>query len=168
MAERFECAPPEVFPCHQQHTQPAPLTPTGEKTMTKYIDTLTRSVAKKNGYTRAEIEAGVTFFKRKERLSNPPGNFDKAGRFEAAERTYAVMSVRSPSRAHPYPEMSAARTSKHCAELFEVDALAVKRIARVLDLENNLPDNVSQHAFLAATVEASKILKPMKRVVDAA
>jgi hypothetical protein len=132
--------------------------------MGKFIDTLTRRVAKTQGYTAAEIEAGVQFFKRKERLSHPDGSFDNAGRFEAAERTDAVQSARTPSRAFPYSEMDAARTAKHCAELFDVDPLAVKRIARVLDLETDLPADVSQHAFLAASVKAEGILKPMKRV----
>lgn len=132
------------------------------------ISTLTEKVAKSQGYTASEMAAGKEFYARKNRFDNPPGDFDRAGRFTAAERTEAVMTARTPSRAWPYSEMAAARTAAHCAELFDVEALAVKRIAKVLELENALSATCSKHEFLAAHRAATKALKPMKRLADAA
>lgn len=81
-------------------------------------------------YDRAEALAALRYSDRKARRENPPGEFDRAGRFYADERTDAVLSCRSPSRAYPYPEMTAARTAAHCAELHDAgDVTHVRRIA---------------------------------------
>jgi len=47
----------------------------------------------------------------KDRDINPRGKFDSAGRFYASNSE--LISVRSPSRAWPYPEMMACRTKKY-------------------------------------------------------
>ncbi|WP_347138952.1 hypothetical protein [Paracoccus sp. SSK6] len=88
------------------------------------------------GYSEAEIKAGEEFFRRKSRNTNPPGSFDRAGRFTADERTEAVRTCRSPSRAYPWPEMHAARTAAHCAEVHGVPEdrlIAVRRFAKAVD-----------------------------------
>ena len=92
-----------------------------------------KRVAKKSGYAKVDIDAGFKFYKLKNRLIDPPGRFDEAGRFYADERTQSVMLVRSPSRSYPYSEMKAARTAEHCAELFGATPLHVKRICRALE-----------------------------------
>ncbi len=81
-------------------------------------------------YTSAEIAAAFEYIDRKERRTDPPGEFDHRGCFFAAERTIAVRFCRAPSARWPYPQLLAARTADHCAELFEVDeAKNVKRLA---------------------------------------
>lgn len=84
-------------------------------------------------FSKAELAAGKEYFQRKNRKTNPPGTFDNAGRFFASERTYSVRACREPSRRWPYSEMQGARTADHCAELFDVDALAVKRVCKILE-----------------------------------
>ncbi|KEO53437.1 hypothetical protein [Thioclava pacifica] len=81
-------------------------------------------------YTGDEIAAAFEYIDRKERRTHPPGEFDHRGRFFAAERTLAVRFCRAPSARWPFPQMRAARTADHCAELFDVeDAKHVKRLA---------------------------------------
>ncbi|OOY06995.1 MULTISPECIES: hypothetical protein [unclassified Thioclava] len=81
-------------------------------------------------YTSAEIAAAFEYLDRKERRTDPPGEFDHRGRFFAAERTLAVTFCRAPSARWPFPQMLAARTADHCAELFDVvEAKHVKRLA---------------------------------------
>lgn len=121
------------------------------------------------GYTAAEIRAGLAFFDRKTRRTNPPGEFDKQGRFYADERTEAVQSVRSPSKAWPMSEMLAARTAAHCAELFDAEELlAVKRVAKAREALDDAADVIeSAHEKLASiainTATLRRILKPIKR-----
>ncbi|SFQ13767.1 hypothetical protein [Tranquillimonas alkanivorans] len=120
-----------------------------------------KQIARGNGYSDADIDGGMMFYARKNRLSNPPGEFDKAGRFDAAERTEAVKSVRAPSRAYPYPEMTAARTANHCAEVSGGVPLHVKRIAKARELVNrceDAPDEVTRE-------EIMRILKPVKEKI---
>lgn len=98
------------------------------------IEAILKSLAKANFYDDATFNAGIKYSDRKDRRTNPPGSFDKAGRFLADERTEAVQRCRWPSRAYPYPEMYAARTAAHCAEVFGAeDVVLVKRIATARD-----------------------------------
>lgn len=93
----------------------------------------TRTAARSRGYADTAADAATEYLSRRDRGTNPPGRFDSAGRFTAAERTDTVCGVRTPSRAYPYPELTAARTAKHCAEVYQVERLAVIRIARALE-----------------------------------
>ena len=72
------------------------------------------------------VAAAIEYMRRKDRKTHPPGTFDSVGRFYADERTKAVLSCRSPSRAWPFPEMKAARTVAHVAEVFEVEDFATE------------------------------------------
>ncbi|PAK77154.1 hypothetical protein [Acetobacter fabarum] len=72
------------------------------------------------------VAAAIEYMRRKARKTHPPGTFDSVGRFYADERTQAVRSCRSPSRAWPMPEMKAARTVAHVAEVFEVGDLVTE------------------------------------------
>lgn len=103
---------------------------TAQKPKAKKPSKLTR-----DDFTALEWAAGETFFRRKTRLTNPPGTFDRAGRFTAEERTKSTRCCRTPSRRWPYSEMNAARTAEHCAEVYGVDALAVKRVYKLLKRE---------------------------------
>jgi len=95
-------------------------------TIQKLINTTALGLA----YSSQEIDAAMEFHLRKTRRSNPPGTWDNAGRFYAAERTDAVEMCRAPSRAYPYSQMTAARTAAHCAELQDADCVTyVRRIA---------------------------------------
>ena len=103
-----------------------------EKTMTDLTSRVKRA-AKKAGYSKADILAGIDYYERKNRITDPEGFFDKAGRFYAKERTQKVLLAREPSRAFPYSEMKAARTADHCAELYGATPLYVKRICKALE-----------------------------------
>lgn len=86
------------------------------------------------GYSRDEIAAAIEFSDRKSRRTNPPGEFDRKGCFNAAESTAATCGCRLPTKRWPYPEMHAARTAAHCAELFDVESVTnVRRLGRVFD-----------------------------------
>lgn len=96
------------------------------ETMEQLIVTTAISLA----YSSREITAAMEFHLRKTRRSDPPGTWDNAGRFYAAERTDAVEMCRAPSRAYPYSQMTAARTAAHCAETQGADCVTyVRRIA---------------------------------------
>ena len=93
-----------------------------------------RKLASEAVYSESEIAAGIEFSDRKARRSHPPGSWDNAKRFFAAERTQAVTLCRSPSRAWPFSEMSAARTAAHRAEVYRANSLThVRRIGSALD-----------------------------------
>ena len=125
------------------------------------------------GYTPEEVKAGLAFAARKARRSHPPGAFDKARRFTAEERTDAVRSCRYPSRAYPFPEMTAARTAAHCSEVFGAESLlAVRRVAKARDLLDTIPAGVPTTAHAALTLEKERaaitaravaLLRPVKR-----
>jgi len=53
----------------------------------------------------------------KDRKINPSGTFDGGGRFYAANDD--LISVRAPSRAYPYPQMTACRTLKYVRAVAE-------------------------------------------------
>ena len=55
------------------------------------------------------------FESRKNRISNPAGNFDKGGRWYPSEqeRASCCSSVRAPSRTFPYSCLTHCRTLKH-------------------------------------------------------
>lgn len=89
-------------------------------------------VAKDDLYSAEDVEAGVEFYKGKNRISNPPGSFDNADRFYADERTYHVNNCRTPSLAFTYSVMTAARTAAHCAELTGANDTNVRRTTGTL------------------------------------
>lgn len=74
-----------------------------------------------SGVAPAIVEAALEYVMRRDRFSNPPGRFDRAGRFYATKQTASVRKSGAPSRRFPYVEMNAARTAAHCAEAFGVD-----------------------------------------------
>jgi hypothetical protein len=83
--------------------------------MNETIEQSIKTTALSLAYSSPEITAAMEFHLRKTRRSNPPGTWDNAGRFYAAERTAA-----------------------HCAELQGADcvtyvrriALAIKRLEK--------------------------------------
>jgi hypothetical protein len=121
---------------------------------------LTRSTAAANGYSPSDLAAGCEYYKRKHRLAHPPGSFDQAGRFKAAERTAHVESVRAPSRRFPYAEMTAARSAKHVAELMGTLPIYVQRICRAMEIEAAAAVKTN-HEALKLKGELRKILKPV-------
>lgn len=101
------------------------------------------TAAAEEGVPMNVINAGADFYNRKNRRTDPPGKFDKVGRFYADEQTYAVRNVRSPSKNWPYSQMNAARTAAHCAEVRGVDdeqLLIVKRIAMSAERGDTIDD----------------------------
>jgi len=62
-------------------------------------------------------EAGVEFWKLKERYINPSGKFDHAHRFYLSSQ-YSCCRVRSPSRKYPYSQMTHGRTAEHVARSY--------------------------------------------------
>lgn len=130
--------------------------------MVKMLDDLNETLSKiagPRGYTKNDVAAGVDFFGRKERLTDPAGDFDKAGRFYAAERTNSVISVRGPSAAWPYSQMNAARTADHCAEVHGANALHVRRIAKAAAVLVELGERPTAHALMESKGHVLRILK---------
>lgn len=80
-------------------------------------------------------EAAEEYIRRRDRLTNPSGSFDRGGRFYLAddERCECCIGIRTPSRAYPYSEMVHARTAVHVASLFGVEPKAVRREARRIE-----------------------------------
>lgn len=117
-------------------------------------------LARQRGYSREDLIAGREHYRRKSRETHPPGTFDKAGRVTANERTHSTTCCRAPSRKWPYPEMQAARTARHCAEVFDATELHVKRIARALEVLNEPPQSAHEHIEQVAAVQ--NILKAVR------
>lgn len=118
-------------------------------------DAVVTAAAKNACYTDAEIRAGLAFSDRKARRAHPPGTSGKGRKFYADERTDTVLSAREPSWKWPFPEMTAARTAAHCAEVYKAESLlAVKRVGRARDLFESNPD--------VTEGELKQVLKPVR------
>lgn len=70
---------------------------------------------------------------RRDRLRHPPGKFDNAGRFYASERCECCLSIKSPSRTHPFLHMVHARTMIHVAQVFDVALPHLRARVREID-----------------------------------
>lgn len=118
-----------------------------------------KRLARASGYSKRDIEAGFEFYRRKNRLSNPPGHFDRAGRFYSDERTESVRSARAPSSKWPYSEMTAARTAVHCAQLYKAAPLHARRIAKAITAIEDLSDDGNGDLKVQVADVAQPILK---------
>lgn len=95
-------------------------------------------MSKKNSVVTDEIvdsivvNAAREYLMRKNRTSHPSGRFDNAQRFfpDQGEHRPCCTCVRSPSRAYPYSLMTHCRSAEHVANLYDVDASALRRAAR--------------------------------------
>jgi hypothetical protein len=79
--------------------------------------------AKKMTDKERKAQIKLVYEARRDRLINPEGKFDNAGRWYPSAREDAgdvIGQVRSPSRAYPYSYMQRARTRKHVAVLADV------------------------------------------------
>lgn len=70
---------------------------------------------------------------RRDRHRHPPGKFDNAGRFYASERCECCLSIKSPSRTHPFLQMVHARTMIHVAQVFDVELPHLRARVREID-----------------------------------
>lgn len=97
--------------------------------------------------TEAVLEAGSTFEDifnavveyraRKERRSNPFGEFDSAGRFFIGEGCSCCDDIARPTRSFPYGQMNHGRTLAHVAHKFNVeDYMAIVRKAKSVYEQN--------------------------------
>lgn len=77
--------------------------------------------------------AAREFLELRDRTKNPPGHFDKAGRWYPDNYFPCCNAVRSPSRAWPYSELTHARTGKHVAARFGVNETELRRSARQIE-----------------------------------
>ncbi len=93
---------------------------------------LTKDDAIAAGYTPAEYEAATRYIRRKNKSERPDGYFDRAKRFWLSE-DLPCCRVRTPSRAHPFSELSHGRTMIHIANLEGANLKAVRRLVRLLE-----------------------------------
>lgn len=124
------------------------------------IDNIFESFARQQGYFCAEITAAEDAYKRKHRLSHPPGSFDKVGRFSLQERAPCCDMIRTASRAHPYSEMVHGRSLSHVACLHGVKKLHVQRLVKALETAS-MPAAPSAHQNGQLLVKLRTILKPV-------
>lgn len=97
---------------------------------------------------QAVIAAAMQFLARRDRAEHPDGKFDNAQRWYpgSGERQNCCSHIRSPSRAHPYSNMTHCRTAEHIASMHGVDVTEVRRMARELenDFEIDEDDLITQ------------------------
>lgn len=86
-------------------------------------------------FSKEELAAAKTAIARRDRMEHPHGRFDDAGRWiaSAAEYCECCEDIRMPSRAYPYSMMVHCRSIQHVANLYKVDATAVRRAVKLLD-----------------------------------
>ncbi|WP_343606413.1 hypothetical protein [Roseateles sp.] len=79
--------------------------------------------------------AALEYLGRRDRARSPVGACDKGGRWFPSdeERQACCVVIRSPSRGWPWSLLKHCSTAEHVAQLFDVDALELKRRARELD-----------------------------------
>jgi len=78
-------------------------------------------------------EALIEYLQRRDRESDPEGEFDRAGRWYPSDEELqeCCYSIRSPSRNWPYSLLLHCRTLRHVAHLYGVDEQELRRLARV-------------------------------------
>jgi len=100
------------------------------------------------GYTAAEYEAAARYIRRKNRRERPEGHFDRARRFWLSE-DLPCCRVRTPSRAHPFSELSHGRTMIHIANLEGANVKAARRLARLLEVAKDINCPAQLQALLS-------------------
>lgn len=82
------------------------------------------------------IVAAGKYLRRRGRLENPDGKFDKGGRWYPADGEWrdCCNRIRYPSRAYPYSYMKHCRSVEHVAALCNADVRLVRRAARSLTI----------------------------------
>lgn len=100
------------------------------------------------GYTSAEYEAATRYIRRKNRSERPEGCFDRAKRFWLSE-DLPCCRVRTPSRAHPFSELSHGRTIVHVANLESADLKAVRRLVRLIEVAKDVACPIELQALLS-------------------
>lgn len=84
--------------------------------------------------TSSSIDQAVAaFLSRQDRASHPDGSFDEKSRWYPSDTEWQACCslIRPPSAAWPYSLLVHCRTAEHVANLFGVDAKAVRRAARL-------------------------------------
>lgn len=78
--------------------------------------------------------AAQVYLDRKAGISHPTGRHDITGRWypDLAEHQLCCFQIRQPSRAWPRSLQLHCQSAAHVAQLFDMDELELKRIARVL------------------------------------
>jgi hypothetical protein len=78
--------------------------------------------------------AAAEYVALRDRKANPAGKFDRSGRFwpAPAETCSCCIGIRAPSKAWPYSLLLHCRTAGHVAARHGLDALAVRRAARLM------------------------------------
>lgn len=81
------------------------------------------------------LKAAQEYLSRRDRITNPDGNFDKAGRWYPSESEHCdcCKAIRGPSRAYPYSYMVHCRTAQHVANLYGVDAKELRKATRQIE-----------------------------------
>ena len=78
-----------------------------------------------------KLAAAVYEWRRlQDRKEHPAGKFDNGGRFYSSEKFDCCSSIRPPSRAFPYSEMTHCRGYVHIAHKHEVDVKDLRRECR--------------------------------------
>ena len=81
----------------------------------------------------AVIQAAHEYRQLRDRLTNPSGTFDRAGRFYLQQTAACCLGIRYLSRRWPYPQMMHGRSAGHIATLYGVNRAELLRAARRLD-----------------------------------
>lgn len=88
------------------------------------------------------IAAATEYVRLRDRKQNPPGQFDRAGRFQPTAHYPCCDGIRSPTRAYPYSLMVHARTAVHVAAAHGVTVAdlraAVKTAVAVLHVRERM------------------------------
>ncbi len=81
------------------------------------------------------LKAAQEYLDRRDRITNPDGKFDRAGRWypSESEECDCCSGIRTPSRAYPYSYMVHCRTAAHVAALYNVDVRDVRKAARQIE-----------------------------------
>jgi hypothetical protein len=114
------------------------------------------------GYSNEDVAAARAYVARRNRTAHPSGRFDKAGRFclDGSERGARCAAIREPSREFPYSEMTHARSAEHVASLHGVEALSVKRLAKLIHIAGYEPAAAHDRLGASRRIREGKIIRP--------
>lgn len=91
------------------------------------------------------LEAAQEYLDLQSRAKHPEGYFDNAKRWYPDEPCPCCQFVREPTRSWPFSLMVHCRTAEHVAFKHGLDALALKRAARVIRKTNEAKADATAH-----------------------
>lgn len=121
--------------------------------------------AKLDSIDLALYEVAADLHDLKNRLKDPDGQFDRAGRFYLSRRYRCCNGIRNPSRDYPFSQLTHARSAVHVAHEhgFAGRETEIRRFAKLMESYPELRQLPEALLAMRARLAASECLEEITR-----